>query len=98
MRSVSPADAVLALRAGARFVDVRSPRQHARDGLPGSRSLPLEAIQAGEVPDDLDRDAPVYLVCDRGAISELAGLYLEQAGFTVVANVRGGLLAIRPLL
>lgn len=97
MRSVSPTDAVLALRAGAVFIDVRSPPQHARDGLPGTRCLPLEAIQAGAVPEGLLPSEPLYLVCERGAISELAGLYLEQAGFTAVANVRGGLLALRPL-
>ena len=98
MRSVSPDDAARALRAGAPFFDVRGPSQHARDGLPGSRSLPLEAIQGGSVPTGVEPDEPVYLVCDHGRISELAGLYLEQAGFTAVVNVRGGLLALRPLL
>ncbi|MEJ2288987.1 MAG: rhodanese-like domain-containing protein [Deinococcales bacterium] len=98
MRSVSPADAVRALQAGAPFFDVRSPSHHARDGLPGSRNLPLEAIQSGTVPTDVEPDEPVYLVCERGLISELAGLYLEQAGFTAVVNVRGGLVALRPLL
>ena len=98
MRGASAADAARAFREGAVFLDVRTPALHARDGLPGSGSLPLEAVQAGDLPPDVDRDAPVYLVCERGLISELAGLYLEQAGFLHTFNVLGGLRALRPLL
>jgi rhodanese-related sulfurtransferase len=98
MHSVSPADAADAYRRGALFVDVRLGTQHARDGLPGSRNLPLALIQADRLPEDLPTDQPVYLLCERGHISELAGLYLEEAGFRHVANVRGGLGALRPLL
>jgi len=98
MRSVDPAEAAAAYRQGAAFVDVRTGPQHARDGLIGSQSLPLDAIQAGRTPSGVDPDQPVYLLCDRGQISELAGLYLEQAGFRDVANVRGGLASLRKLL
>lgn len=98
MRGASPSDAARAFRDGAPFLDVRSQAQHARDGLQGSRSLPLEAIQAGELPADVQMDVPIYLVCERGLLSELAGLYLEQAGFLHTFNVLGGLRALRPLL
>jgi rhodanese-related sulfurtransferase len=98
MRGVSATDAAGAFRDGAVFLDVRTRAQHARDGLPGSGSLPLEAVQAGEIPRDVDRDAPIYLVCERGLLSELAGLYLETAGFAHAFNVLGGLRALRPLL
>lgn len=54
--------------------------------------LSLEAVQRGELPDRL-RDAPLYLVCERGLVSELAGLYLEAAGFTDVHHLAGGLRA-----
>lgn len=98
MRSVDPAEAVSAYRRGAAFIDVRTRAQHARDGLPGSQNLPLEAIQTGSVPVGVATDQPVYLLCERGQISELAGLYLEDAGFRDVANVRGGLASLRTLL
>jgi rhodanese-related sulfurtransferase len=98
MRAASAPDAARAYRLGAPFLDVRTPVQYGRDGLPGSRSLPLERIQSGEVPRDVEADEPIYLVCDRGQISELAGLYLEQAGYGRVFNVLGGLRALRPLL
>lgn len=98
MRSVPPAEAAAAFHGGAAFIDVRTSAQHARDGLPGSQCLPLDAIQSGRVPTDVRLDEPVYVVCDRGHVSELAALYLEDAGFHDVANVRGGLLSLRPLL
>lgn len=98
MRTVPASEARDAYLAGAVFLDVRAAAQYRRDGLPRSRNLTLEAIQTGDVPDGVGTDEQVYLVCDRGQISELAGLYLEQAGFRTVANVRGGLAALRPLL
>lgn len=98
MRAVAPAEAALAFRGGALFVDVRPAVLHRRDGLTGSRNLPLEVIQAGRTPSELARDQPVYVVCERGQVSELAALYLEQDGFRQVHHVLGGLRALRPLL
>lgn len=95
MRTVPPEEALEALRSGAAFIDVRTPAQHRRDGVPGSVCLPLEDIQAGAEPAGIARDAPVYLLCERGLLSELAGLYLEDVGFEDVVNVRGGLSALR---
>ena len=53
------------------------------------RPLNLDAVQKGKLP-ELARDTPVYLVCERGQVSELAGLYLEAAGFTAVYHLAGG--------
>jgi rhodanese-related sulfurtransferase len=52
--------------------------------------------QAGDFP-AVPRDEPVYLICERGQISELVGLYLKEAGFGEVYNVEGGMLAWRQL-
>lgn len=56
------------------------------------KPLDLDAVQLGTLP-DLPRDMPLYLVCARGQVSELAGLYLEAAGFTRVHHLAGGLNA-----
>lgn len=53
------------------------------------RLLDLDAVQKGELP-DVTHDTPVYIVCERGQVSELAGLYLEAAGFTAVYHLAGG--------
>lgn len=57
-----------------------------------ARPLSLDRVQQGTLP-DLPLDTPLYLVCARGQISELAGLYLEAAGFTAVCHLAGGLKA-----
>lgn len=49
----------------------------------------LEAAQRGDLP-AVAPDTPVYLVCERGQVSELAGLYLEAAGFEYVYHLAGG--------
>jgi rhodanese-related sulfurtransferase len=73
--------------AGGVLFDVR-PRPQAVFGLT-PHPLSLEAVHRGELP-DLAPDTPVYLVCERGQVSELAGLYLEAAGFAHVYHLVGG--------
>ena len=96
MYVVSAAVALVGVAEGATVVDVRARGQHAADGWPGSLSMPLEEISAGEVP-PVARDDTVYLVCAVGGFSELAALYLREAGFTAAFSVRGGLAALRAL-
>jgi rhodanese-related sulfurtransferase len=74
--------------------DTRSAFRFEQDHVPGTRHLSLDAVQQGVLP-EVERSAPVFLVCERGQISELVGLYLEAAGFTNVHNVQGGVNAWR---
>ncbi|MGL4608220.1 MAG: rhodanese-like domain-containing protein [Trueperaceae bacterium] len=76
--------------------DIRPPALIERETIPGARALSLEALQQGNMP-ELPFDTPIYLVCERGAVSELAGLYLETAGFSEVHNLVGGLVAWRAM-
>ena len=92
MKSVSVAAFRQALEGGAAAFDTRTAARYQQDGLPGVVHLPLEAVQTGTLP-DLPKEAAVYLICERGQMSELAGLYLEAAGFSEVYNVAGGMLA-----
>ncbi len=94
MRSIDPESLEEALEANEAVFDTRSSQQFDRDGLPGTRNLTLEQVQAGRLP-ELDRGAPVYLICERGLISDLVGQYLEAAGFRDVRNLGGGLIAWR---
>ena len=94
MKAVSVANFRQALTEGAAAFDTRTGARYRQDGLPGVAHLPLEAVQAGELP-DVPKEEAVYLVCERGQMSELAGLYLEAAGFKEVYNVAGGMLAWR---
>ena len=75
------------VEAGGVLFDVR-PAPKRTFGLE-PHPLNLGALQAGVVP-ELAHDTPVYLICERGQVSELAGLYLEATGFTQVYHLAGG--------
>jgi rhodanese-related sulfurtransferase len=74
--------------------DLRPPAIVEREHIPGAQVLSLEALQNNEFP-NLAKDTPIYLICERGAVSELAGLYLETAGFSEIYNLAGGMIAWR---
>jgi rhodanese-related sulfurtransferase len=74
--------------------DLRSPAIVKMEGIPGAMAISLEDIQNNILP-DLPKNAPIYLICERGVVSELAGLYFETAGFTEVYNLAGGMIAWR---
>lgn len=74
-------------------VDVRPPEQYNRDDLAQALHIPLHDIQHGN--HNLPKDRPLLLVCERGVMSELAGLYLEAAGYELVYNLEGGLQKLR---
>jgi rhodanese-related sulfurtransferase len=75
------------------IVDVRSEAEYARGSLEGAIHLPVKAIQHGE--HELPKDRPILLICERGSMSELAGLYLEAAGYAQVYSLEGGFRALR---
>lgn len=94
MKSTDVATLAEALERGATVFDTRSYAQYQQDGLAGSEHLPLERVQAGSLP-SVPPDDTIYLICERGQVSELVGLYLEGAGFQHVFNVAGGMVAWR---
>ncbi len=80
------------LDRGALVVDVR-PKDKRITPLPfPSVWLPVEAIQKGSY--DLPKDRPILLVCEKGLISQVAGLYLESDGYPEVYSLEGGLRAL----
>ena len=78
--------------AEVRVLDVRQPEEwDDRLGrIAGAQLIPLDQLKAraGEIP----RDRPVVAVCHAGMRSGQATVILRQAGFTQVANLRGGML------
>jgi rhodanese-related sulfurtransferase len=75
---------------GAVLLDVREPDEWQRGHAPGARHIPM-----GDVParlDEIDRDAPLYVVCHLGGRSQRVAEYLARNGYTPV-NVAGGMAA-----
>jgi adenylyltransferase/sulfurtransferase len=96
MTRIDAAAFIAALAAGEAAFDTRSAAVRARDPVPGCEALSLDSVQAGDLP-DLDRSAPLLLLCSYGAVSEVVGAYLEAAGFRDVRTVVGGVQALRAL-
>lgn len=74
------------------LLDVRNPDEYEADNI-GAKLIPL-----GDLPHSLDeiedwKDEEVIVHCRSGKRSAMAQQILEQAGFTNVRNVTGGMLA-----
>lgn len=76
-----------AVRTGATIVDVREPGEYVTGHVPGAVLIPM-----GQLPGraaELDRGAPVYVVCASGSRSATMTGLLRRAGFDAY-SVAGG--------
>jgi rhodanese-related sulfurtransferase len=72
-----------------RLLDVRTEREHTSHRLPRATLVPVQELQARL--HELDADANWLVLCEHGRRSVVACHLLGQAGFTKLANLRGGL-------
>lgn len=77
-----------AVKAGAKFYDVRGETEFQAGNFGITENLPLADLVAGRLP-DLDKDTPIYVHCQSGRRSAEATAYLKQAGFTQVYDLGG---------
>lgn len=73
-------------------VDVREPMEWARGTLDGSKTISL--MELPRAAQELDKDTAVLLVCATGARSTTAAAWLSSMGFTKVASMGGGVVAL----
>ena len=78
------------LAAGATLVDVREPAEFAEAHVPGATLMPMGQLRSRVA--ELDRAAPVLLICRSGHRSAVVGEVLAAEGFDAV-NVAGGTIA-----
>jgi rhodanese-related sulfurtransferase len=98
---LGPREAELALREGARLVDIRSELQRARDGVvPGACFVPRNVLEWRLDPSCPHRDrtlaqagARIILMCDEGCQSSLAAAALQRYGLAEVSDLIGGFQA-----
>ena len=90
MRETDIAQMATALDAGAVLVDVREESEYAEAHVPGAVNIPMERLPAQL--DELDRTAPVHLICASGNRSAAMAEVLDAQGFDTV-NVLGGTTA-----
>jgi sulfur dioxygenase len=78
-----------------RIVDVREPAEFngPLGHVPGARLIPLGSLKDRIA--ELEKTAPLVVVCRSGARSAQATVLLGKAGFDKVANLSGGMLRWR---
>lgn len=97
---ISPADAFTQAQAGKlTIIDVRTREEWRQSGLPAG-AIPISLQQPGgeaAFPQAVlaavggDRDRPIAVICRSGRRSHQAQQWLQQAGFTHVLDIRGGM-------
>jgi len=88
---ISPAQAYAKFQQGAFFLDVRSQDEWNQFHIQGSTLIPLDQLpqRLSEVP----KDKEVVVVCLSGHRSQSGTAILQQAGYTNVFCLSGGLTA-----
>ncbi len=94
MNNITANEVKARLDAGEKLnlVDVREPHEHAEFNI-GGLLIPLGKVQMLQVEEIEDlKGEEVICYCRSGNRSGMAGMMLEQLGFTNVNNLTGGML------
>ena len=92
IRDVSVTDAQAAVsKAYSQFVDVRTAEEYNGGHAARAVNIPLDTLSTKL--DTLEKNEPVYLICQTGNRSRKAADVLKGAGFKTIYNVTGGTVA-----
>ena len=78
---------------GALLLDVREPAEYAAIHAPNAKLIPLGDVSSRLKELDAYKNKPVVVMCRSGRRSAKAAALLQEAGFTQVSNVQGGMQA-----
>ncbi len=88
---ITPAQAYAKYQQGAFFLDVRSQEEWDQFHISGSTLIPLDQLQ--NRLSELSKDQDIVVVCLTGHRSQSGTTILQQAGFTRLSCLSGGLQA-----
>lgn len=89
VKNVSVAETASAVKnGGVQFIDVRSTGEFVGGHAEKAVNMPLDKLSG--MISKLDKEKPVYVICQSGMRSMRGASMLEEAGFTEVYNVSGG--------
>ncbi len=78
---------------GALLLDVREPAEYAAIYAPNAKLIPLGEVGARLNELEAYKNKPIAVMCRSGRRSAKAVALLQEAGFTQVSNVQGGIQA-----
>ena len=70
------------------FIDVRTAGEYAGGHAPKAINFPLDSLENDLAK--LDKDKPVYVICQTGRRSQKGSEVLQKAGFKSIYNINGG--------
>jgi rhodanese-related sulfurtransferase len=89
---LSPQEARPAVDAAySQFIDVRTPEEYKAGHAYRARNIPLDTLMQNL--DKLEKNEPVYLICQTGKRSMKAAQMLNEAGFAQTVSIAGGTTA-----
>ncbi len=86
--SVTEAKKAIEDKKDAQFIDVRTVEEYAGGHAVGAKNLPLDKLEADLA--ELDKNKPVYVICETGRRSQKGSEILQKAGFKDIYNITGG--------
>lgn len=72
----------------AQLIDVRTEAEYAGGHAPKAANFPLDDLP--KHLEKLDKNKPVYIICQTGRRSQKGAEILRQAGFREIYNIQGG--------
>ncbi|HEY3672837.1 MAG TPA: rhodanese-like domain-containing protein [Acidimicrobiia bacterium] len=103
LHRLEPADAAAAATRGALLVDIRPAWQRADEGeIPGALLIErnhlewrLDPASGARIPEAVDHDVEIVVVCSEGYSSSLAAASLQDLGLHHATDLVGGFRAWR---
>jgi rhodanese-related sulfurtransferase len=80
-------------KQGALLLDVRQPEEYSALHAPEAKLIPLGELSARLQEIASYKDKPIVVMCRSGRRSAQAVAMLNEAGYTQVSNVKGGIVA-----
>lgn len=80
-------------KKGALLLDVRESYEYAKAHAPNAVLIPLGQLAARMNEIVSYKDKPIAVMCHSGRRSGIAANLLQQAGYSQVSNIRGGIVA-----
>lgn len=89
---ITPVEARPGVEAAySQFIDVRTPEEFAAGHAYRTRNIPLDQLRNNL--DKLEKNEPVYIICQSGRRSKEAAEILVGEGFTQAISIAGGMNA-----
>ncbi|MFY7867936.1 MAG: rhodanese-like domain-containing protein [Exiguobacterium sp.] len=73
------------------LLDVRESSEYEGGHIKGAENAPLSSLDANQLP--YPKDEPIYVICRSGNRSAQAASQLQDAGYTEIYDVSGGMMA-----